>query len=1375
MRRGYKVTLLPFIAASLFTLLFLALNHNDVPRLFAVDNTQESRDVGAVRIYADNFIEISGTITATGNIKLGPVASDNQWYSISQEAVWISATKKMTLTGQLAIAGSNQIISGVFPVSGVTGDLTIPTDALNLYRKLGDSQIAITPTFKINIANPQITANAQVSLTLPEGNLRPNIQFILGQAGKITGTAVVPIHLKLAGGTLTSTVTITQSGLSALKSDYVIGDVKVTLRDLLINGEGDLKIKFGTELDFPIDDFAVDSDFFKLANVRGKLGLKQANGQITGYEIGLTGNVKLDKLPENGSVTAKGTSLKFADGSLVGSVEGFKIKVSGNNFNLSGVSFVYPLVAVQSADGQSINAAKRVLLVDTAEYELPKEFRPIDEITPTVRLRNVYLQPTAPYVTLQGAGITLAIGKDYYLGGNANSTNSVKLSAITGRVDYNFTSNAWSTSITGTLGIKLGDGVATSVTANLSANGTGSDLGKYKGRIIGVTLDVAGAQLAITNLDFKANAFTATSASLSLPQNFGNITVNNIRIDQNGLRLDNGTFALPDIPFNALKLTENSGAFAIAGLQYTIDVTSTIRVEGGATSLPGSGGGTGVLVRGLLHIRNGRVTGAIDQFGFTLSGAEFRLTNPRFLDNRIIADQASVSIPTGGGTVTASANGIEIGGTAGFKFRQPTIQMTDFVIAGIGIRNPHLKFEQSGNNYIVTGGATVQFTQFSVAGEFTIRKTSNFIELDPVVLDFRSTPGIPLGQTGFELTRIRGQFNLTRNTAIVEMGVRIESQTKVIIPLVSMDGTIRLQVLPRFDLRASAGVQVVGINVSTADLHITPTAATLDGTLEYQIARQIVDLSFGEDSNGEFTMYGSMRSELGLKKGSLIHWCVPFVPCVDVPPYDFTVASVTYDAGKFQDRRTSTVKTVWGGRAQFTVFGNRAYAFLRLAPSPQDIIVGTDLDDYRAVAPGLTAAEIYAPNAPYYVDANGFHTFEITRQAELLVFAEAITVTNMGLPAQPLLVTSPKGENFILQPFYVADDQTSRLYSINYATPPDAVGTWHVTSAAGNAVKMWGQRPGVQISRFEVRTPNNDLIPVVGSPVVELHNGDTLQLDLEVKKPEPGMQVQFFAEDGSGVRTPILDLSDQTQATWSIQQGWSINLPAGTYTLTMIADDFGNSMAVTNTVAVQVVDNQPPAVLANLTVQPQLDGSVKLSWNESDDLDVKGYRISVVNGPTIDIDGVRDSYTVAGLEPGSNQTFAVQAYDSSGNVGNAASDHLTLPTFRLESVTPLAEVPNSDLMQISAAFNQPIQSATITLVNADGQTINGVVSGISVETNVNLFELYGADFHLESSLPAGSYSATVNAQKLGGETVSWTWSFTLMEPVQNLFLPLLSR
>jgi hypothetical protein len=827
-----------------------------------------------------------------------------------------------------------------------------------------------------------------------------------------------------------------------------------------------------------------------------------------------------------------------------------------------------------------------------------------------------------------------------------------------------------------------------------------------------------------------------------------------------------------------MRLTENRGAFSLSGASYSIEVTSTLRIEGGATPLPGSGA-TGVLVRGKLLIRNNRVTGSMDQFGFILSGAEFRLTNPRFLDNRIIADQASLTIPTGGSSVTASANGIEIGGSAGFKFRQPTIQMSDFVIGGVGIQNPRLKFEQGRNGgFTLTGGATLQFVQFSVAGEFTIIRRNNALEFSPVHLDFRATPGIPLGQSGLELTRITGDFNLSQGTAVIQMGVRIESQAKVIIPIVSMDGTITLQVLPRFDLRATAGVQVVGITVSTADLHLTARSASLKGTLEFQIARQVVDLSFGLDADDEFTLFGSLRGELGLRKGSLVHWCVPFAGCVDVPPSTYTLASVTYDAGKFRDRRPGqNNRVVWGGRAQFTVFGNRAYAFLRLAPTPNTIVVGTDLDDYRPVAPArLAAGADWTPSAVDYIAADGMRQFEITRSAELLVFGEVVTPTNIGLPAQPLQVVSPAGEHFTLQPTHTEPGGSFRLYAIDYPTPTQAVGTWTVNLAAGNAVKMWGQKPGIQITRFTAREAggNGDPFPPAGgTPSVVLANGDPVQFDIQAVRSEPGMEIQLFAEDPQGARFPILEAGDASTTTLAIDHTWIANLPSGTYTLTVIADAFGSSLAATSTAPIQVADADPPAPPSNLAAEVQLDGSVRLAWAGGGEPDLAGYQFAADGGAPIPVEGARNARVFSGLAPGSPHTLTVRAYDTSGNAGAAAETAVNLPLFRLESVTPFPSAAAVGVRGVAAAFNQPILDAALTLVDSQNQVVPAASAPLTVEQAVDAVDVIGAQLDLGNPLPAGVYTATLQAHALDGQPLAWRWSFTA--ELRRVYVPIAAR
>ncbi|MBX3014136.1 MAG: hypothetical protein KF832_21625 [Caldilineaceae bacterium] len=1371
--------LIPLLASCGVLLLFLLLGvGRHTPTAFAhfFTPTQTFRDVNGVRVWADTFLEASGQVTATGGVKLGPAQTEQQWFQISEHAVWLTDTTKMTLTGQLAMAGSRQLLQGKFPVNPATGSLTIPTDSLNLYQTLGDSSLAITPTYAINLRQSEIHAASKLDLRLPEGTLKADIQFQLGFNDQITGTATIPIDLQLAGGRLHGTANIRNDGLYVPSVRYEIENITTTLNDLIIDGKDDLKLRFGAGVDFPIPDLDLGDGFFVLTNLRGQLGIRLSNGnQPLGYEMGLTGKVRFDKLPENSAVTANAVNLKFADGALSGGVESFTVKYSGNEMSFRGVRF--GSAAVNAATVAAGNGFQRVLFTEGADFTLPKEWRPTDEVIPTVRLQNVTIQSTAPFITIGGAGIGFVINKEYYLGGSAAAANRIKLSGIQGRVDYNFQSSRWSTSITATMGLQMGDGVATSVTGNLTTDSTG----KFRGRVVNLTLDVAGVQMALNQLDFQADAFIAGSAILRLPQNFGNVTVNNIRIDATGVRISNGTFALPDVPFNTVRLTQNSGSFQVSGSQYSLAITSTIRIEGGATPLPGSGN-SGVLVRGNLKIRNGRVTGTVDQFGFILSGAEFRLTNPTFLDNRLIASQAAMSIPTGGSMLTVSANGIEIGGPSGFKFRQPTIQLPDFTVAGVGIRRPRLEFEQRGNNFVLTGGAELQFTQFTVAGDFTITRRNNLLEFNPVQLDFRATPGIPLGQTGFELTRITGAFNLSSGTATFQLGVRIESQAKVILPIVAMDGTITLKVLPRFDLQATAGVQVVGLTVSTANLRITPTSATLSGRMEYQVARQIVNLSFGMDRNREFTMTGSMRGELGLRKGSLIHWCVPLAGCVDVPPSTMTLAAVTYDAGKFTDRRTSTRRTVWGGRAQFSILGNRAYAFLRLAPSPQEIIVGTTLDDYRPINPAISASEAAAPDAIHYIAADGLHHFDIANPAELLVFGEIITGTNLTAPAQPLIATSPTGETFTLQPIYTEADNRVRIYSLTYPTPAKAIGQWTVLVHPGNAVKMWGQQPGVQITRFDIRTAANQLIPLAGTgPTVVINNGETLALDLAVTKPAPGINVQLYAEDAQGARFALVEQLDENTTTLAINQPWTTNLPSGLYTLTLVADDFGSSMAISSTVPLQVNDSTPPAAPANLTAQVQVDGSVQLSWVAPTAPDLAGYQIGVVGESVLAIDGARTSYSMGGLAPGSTPTVQVQSYDSSGNVSSAATTSITLPTFRLESLSPAQDTQAAAVTVVAAAFNSAIQQATLTLVNSQQQPMLGTTTPVTIEQTLDVVEIIGTQLTLPTALSADHYTATLTVHPLDSAPFTWQWAFTIAagEPTSNqpgdLFLPIIHR
>ncbi|MCB0186282.1 MAG: hypothetical protein KDE31_18565, partial [Caldilineaceae bacterium] len=91
---------------------------------------QDFRDVAGVRVWADTIVQVTDRITATGNVNLGPAGTDQRWFSISGPAIAVTTTNRITLTGQLAMVGSSQLLSGTFPVNAATGELSVPLDAL---------------------------------------------------------------------------------------------------------------------------------------------------------------------------------------------------------------------------------------------------------------------------------------------------------------------------------------------------------------------------------------------------------------------------------------------------------------------------------------------------------------------------------------------------------------------------------------------------------------------------------------------------------------------------------------------------------------------------------------------------------------------------------------------------------------------------------------------------------------------------------------------------------------------------------------------------------------------------------------------------------------------------------------------------------------------------------------------------------------------------------------------------------------------------------------------------------------------------------------------------------------------------------------------
>jgi hypothetical protein len=205
-----------------------------------------------------------------------------------------------------------------------------------------------------------------------------------------------------------------------------------------------------------------------------------------------------------------------------------------------------------------------------------------------------------------------------------------------------------------------------------------------------------------------------------------------------------------------LRLTGMSAAVTIdAQRRYTIKITAVVTVR----KVEGKSGGNSVSVGATLEIKNGRVGGSLDSFGFRLAGIEFDIAQPRFLDNRLTAQVVALTLPVG--MEAAAVNdvgiklyGLEIGGPKGFSVQGGGFKLPDFKIGEVGVRNAQAEFVRlPDGSYSIKSSADIAFAAITVGGSFHIvYDPPSSIGLREVRVLFQGSipyPAIPIGNTAF--------------------------------------------------------------------------------------------------------------------------------------------------------------------------------------------------------------------------------------------------------------------------------------------------------------------------------------------------------------------------------------------------------------------------------------------------------------------------------------------------------------------------------------------------------------------------------------------------------------------------------------------------
>jgi Tol biopolymer transport system component len=479
---------------------------------------------------------------------------------------------------------------------------------------------------------------------------------------------------------------------------------------------------------------------------------------------------------------------------------------------------------------------------------------------------------------------------------------------------------------------------------------------------------------------------------------------------------------------------------------------------------------------------------------------------------------------------------------------------------------------------------------------------------------------IPLGSTGFFITRVSGDVTLDENAVAVDIGLGIEGGPDIPGLGATVSGEPSAHWDSSWKVALKGDMKVFSFDAAEAALTLSK-ARGLEGELRIQLAGGLLDgegnLRVWRDSSG-FHVTGRQQVVVQLEKGEIFERCAVGV-CVSVPLSTYRGPSVGADFGEFRVGDTS----VYGVKGRVELLGYQAAFFV---DAGGQLRVGR-LDEYR-LAGALTAGQ--RPQAG--TDQRAFDVAPGT--PALLVELAAAS----GAPA--LSLTTPDGRTLGAGSPGVTASATLTQTLLAVADPQP--GRWQATASGLDGgeylLAALGARPGAAVAPPTV-TPNADGSYTIG---------------LIASSAAPTSTISLFVDSSPDARAgqPIARGLPLTTTAYTWRPG---ALAAGDYYLYAMVDDPLGAPAFAYAAApIAYRDATAPATPAGLGVAATGAGAA-ISWRPGAEPDLAGYRVYYTEpggGATFvaDIpDGARDSYVQEGLYLNGAWEVRIAAYDLSGN------------------------------------------------------------------------------------------------------------------------------
>jgi hypothetical protein len=351
------------------------------------------------------------------------------------------------------------------------------------------------------------------------------------------------------------------------------------------------------------------------------------------------------------------------------------------------------------------------------------------------------------------------------------------------------------------------------------------------------------------------------------------------------------------------------------------------------------------------------------------------------------------------------------------------------------------------------------------------------------------------------------------------------------------------------------------------------------------------------------------------------------------------------------------------------------------------------------------------------------------------------------------------------------------------------VGTWRVNPALGNEIEPLGLIPPPEITLAKLCLVG-DACAAAGARVV-LEDNQAIDLSWSAKSYTPGLTLEVYATDARGERSYITSVTTEEQELTG-ELRWQPALADGSYTVSMEVLGATGAPITQELATIVYADTSAPGKPQGLTGTPEAGLSVLLAWEgDAAEADILGYQVSVNGGPAIAKDGKYAELRSYGLAPGSTHTFSVAAYDLSGNLGEAATVTVTMPSLGVSGNWPYDGRIISDVPEVWGRFSGVVSGATLTVTDASGAPVLGATTALTTETLLESLEPgftplaldeVGGIATVESGvsfvpaggqLPPGIYTATISAlDPKTQEQVTASWSFQVLPPKYEMFLPL---